>query len=170
MNSWGVWSLRLFIVTSQLPDISDCVGAPSLLVMGHHGKKKKKNPLVMRFHQPVTRNMLKGVREVWKCQMAAGYMIWLGSSHQMVHCHRNQMLPTIDYVCIKSSIHTQTRHAKLYGIWRSWSEAKLWVRNWKRGMGGEEGRKLIKLDVIFKTHLLIIGGSHRHTAGILTKE
>lgn len=37
-------------------------------------------------------------------------------------------------------------------------------------MGGEEGQKLIRLDVIFKTHLLIIGGSHRHTAGILTKE
>ncbi len=41
------------------------------------------------------------------------------------------------------------------------------------GRGGwvvEEGRKLIRLDVILKTHLLIIGGSHRHTAGILTKE
>ncbi len=55
--------MRLFIVTSQLPDISDCLGASSLLVMGHP-EKKKKNPLVMRFHQPVTRNMQKGVKEV----------------------------------------------------------------------------------------------------------
>jgi len=32
--------------------------------MGHQKKEKRKNPLVVRFHQPVTRNMQKGVREV----------------------------------------------------------------------------------------------------------
>jgi hypothetical protein len=33
--------------------------------MGHQKKeKRKKNPLVVRFHQLVTRNMQKGVREV----------------------------------------------------------------------------------------------------------
>jgi hypothetical protein len=37
---------------------------------------------IMRFHQPVTRNI--HITPIWKCQNATRYMIWLGNS-----CPRN---------------------------------------------------------------------------------
>lgn len=56
----------------------------------------------------------KRLKEVWKCEKAARYMIWLRISHPMACCHTSKMLLTIDYGKIKGRLPLKENWAKVF--------------------------------------------------------
>ncbi len=73
VNSCGMWALKHFTITGVLELVTRhnyCMVVLSSRVMGHI------RVWVMRFSQPATtRNMQKGIKDVWKLQKATGYRI-----------------------------------------------------------------------------------------------